>query len=515
MAKKVVIIGAGVGGIACAARLSKAGFDVTVIEKNNFAGGRCSLMYNAGHRFDTGPSLLLLPILFHQTFADLGTTLEKEGVELLKCEPNYQLFFHDGQFTLSSDLSTMHKHITELEPFDGYLSFLGEAGKHYSLSLEHVLNKNFGSFLNMARPSFLRHVLTLHPFESIWSRACRHFKTDRLRRAFTFASMYMGMSPFEAPGTYSLLQYTECVEGIWYPRGGFYRLLEVLLNMSKRNGAKYLLETNVNRIVTDSGKVTGVEISTGTETPEILSADIVICNADLVYAYNNLLPPTKHAERLANRKQSCSSVSFYWSIKTKVPALQIHNIFLAEAYQESFDDIFHGVGIPSEPSFYVNVPSHVDPSAAPDGKDSIIVLVPISSKGSVDVDKLRKHILSVIHKRTGTDLAPLIYHEIVNTPQEWESKFNLHQGSILGLSHSFFNVLSFRPRIRHDKYQGLYFVGASTHPGTGVPVVLAGSGLTVKEIMNDLNGNSIRYQWYLLSAALVLAILALVLPLLS
>lgn len=181
----------------------------------------------------------------------------------------------------------------------------------------------------------------------------------------------------------------------------------------------------------------------------------------------------------------------------------MHNIFLAEAYQESFDDIFHGVGVPGEPSFYVNVPSRIDPSAAPEERDSIVVLVPVASNGSVDVDSLRKHIISVVAKRTGADLSSIIVDEVVHTPREWESKFNLHKGSILGLSHSFFNVLSFRPRIRHDSIKRLYFVGASTHPGTGVPVVLAGSGITVREILQDLELRSGMLKWFMASIFLI------------
>ncbi|KAJ4358788.1 ATP-binding cassette transporter CGR1 [Didymosphaeria variabile] len=179
-------------------------------------------------RFDQGPSLLLLPHLFHETFQDLGTSMEAEGVHLVKCEPNYNIHFHDGtSFKMSTDLATMKEEIERFEGKDGferYMSFIQESHRHYELSMTHVLRKNFFSLLSMMRPSFLRHVLALHPFESIYSRAGKYFWTERLRRVFTFASMYMGMSPFDAPGTYSLLQYTELAEGIWYPIGGFHKV---------------------------------------------------------------------------------------------------------------------------------------------------------------------------------------------------------------------------------------------------------------------------------------------------
>lgn len=172
--------------------------------------------------------MLLLPHLFHETFKDLGTSIEEEGIELVKCEPNYKVHFHDGvDFTLSTDLALMKREIERFEGKDGferYLAFLQESHRHYELSVTHVLRKNFYSIFSMLRLSFLRHLLALHPFESIWTRASKYFWTERLRRVFTFASMYMGMSPFEAPGTYSLLQYTELGEGIWYPVGGFHKV---------------------------------------------------------------------------------------------------------------------------------------------------------------------------------------------------------------------------------------------------------------------------------------------------
>lgn len=164
--------------------------------------------------------------MFQSTFKDLGTSLEAEGVEIMQCHPNYEVWFHDGEcFHLSSSLPAMKREIERWEGTDGfsrYLDFMRESHAHYELSVQHVLRKNFDSWFSLLRWDFLRHVLSLHPFESIYSRASRYFLTERLRRVFTFGSMYMGMSPFDAPGTYSLLQYTELAEGIWYPKGGFH-----------------------------------------------------------------------------------------------------------------------------------------------------------------------------------------------------------------------------------------------------------------------------------------------------
>jgi len=244
------------------------------------------------------------------------------------------------------------------------------------------------------------------------------------------------------------------------------------------------------------------------ESGEELKADVVVVNADLVYAYSHLLPQTPRIERYAaslrGREASCSSLSFYWSLSRKIPELSTHNIFLASEYRESFDAIFKRNSLPDEPSFYVNVPSRIDPSAAPATGDSVIVLVPIGHLGKSKVDRsgpddatsdqhwkaivnrVRAGVLETIRARTGVLLTNLITAESINTPLEWESAFNLDKGAILGLSHGFFNVMSFRPRTRAEGLARTYFVGASTHPGTGVPIVLAGAKLTSGQILSDL-----------------------------
>lgn len=286
------------------------------------------------------------------------------------------------------------------------------------------------------------------------------------------------------------------------------QVIEGLVNIGERLGVEYRLSTPISRIALspDGKRATGVELVDG----KTLDADLVICNADLIYAYNNLLPSTNYAKSLTTRKTSCSSISFYWALSGKVPELRAHNIFLADEYKESFDSIFKDHLIPTEPSFYVNVPSRVDPTAAPEGCDSVVVLVPVghllsdsatthkgTSNGSATVQDwpslialARKKVLSTVAARAGVDLEPLIIHEQVNDPLTWKENFNLDRGGILGLSHSFFNVLSFRPKTKHANIKDLYFVGASTHPGTGVPICLAGGKIVSEQILKD-NGEKV------------------------
>nr|XP_018261260.1 uncharacterized protein I303_05696 [Kwoniella dejecticola CBS 10117]OBR83418.1 hypothetical protein I303_05696 [Kwoniella dejecticola CBS 10117] len=514
--KKAIIIGAGVGGTATAARLAHAGFDVEVYEKNDFSGGRCSLIHHDGYRFDQGPSLLLLPPLFRKLYHDLGTKLE-DHVDLVQCNPNYVIHYHDGEkVVLSSDRAQLGAEVEKWEGQGGAArleGFLREAGIHGQLSYDQVLGKPFDSFLAMLRPGVVMNLMKLHPFGSLWGRCARYFKTERMRRAFSFGSMYLGSSPFDAPGTYTLLQWTETCEGIWYPKGGFHAVVQSLVNISETHGAKYHFSTPVAQVLHNSkGRATGVRLDDGT----IKEADVVIVNADLVWAHNNLFAKDGGRTEMQKdeKEKKCSSISFYWALDSTIPSLNAHNIFLAEDYKGSFDDIFKRKGMPREPSFYVNVPSRVDPSAAPEGKDSIVVLVPVGHLHSISkqeeglrtfangsqvpdketqdwdalVDRARKQVVEVMEGRLGiSGLKDKIVWEGVNTPQTWKDKFNLTHGSILGITHDFFNVLSFRQQARHPSLKGAYFVGASAHPGTGVPIAIAGSRLCTQAILSDLS----------------------------
>ncbi|GAQ44822.1 phytoene dehydrogenase [Aspergillus niger] len=473
----VIVIGAGAGGIAAAARLALEGFQVKVVEKNNFVGGRCSLLHKDGYRYDQGPSLVLMPEFFRQAFQELGTSLENEGIHMLECEPNYCIWFPDhDHIELSRDIPRLKAQIEFHEGprgFSRFCTFLAESGLQYELCF-----------------------LYIRPWTSMYSQAAKYFRSEKMRRVWSFESMYLGISPYRALGAFSLLPYIEMTDGIWYPRGGFQRVLHALSRVGRRLGVEYLLDSPVAKIELsdDNAKATGVRLESG----EVLRADIVVVNADLVYAYNHLLPPSPKAERLRKRSTSCSSISFYWAFNEQIPELRPHNVFLAGQFRESFDRIFNDHDVPEDFSFYVNVPSRVDVTAAPAGKESVMVLVPVGrlvdtlgpdeqeKRWNELVAQTRNIVLDTIEARTGArNLREKLVHELVNSPLTWREKFNLDRGAILGLSHDFDNVLWFRPHMKHPAIQSLYFTGCSTHPGAGVPACLLSGKFVVQQIMED------------------------------
>lgn len=510
--KHVLIIGAGVGGSALAARLAYRGYRVTVYEKQDQPGGRCSLIQTKNHRWDVGPSLYLMPELFEQFFASFGLKI-KDYVRLARCEPSYKVHFSpplpghapEPPLELSTSLPSLGVQLDRYEKPAGnsnglgsFLAFIGEAGDHYEESVKHVLLRDWNNLLPALMqwdmyPMLFR-TQALKIWSTAWRRACHYFKSDHVRRAMTFSSMYMGMSPFDAPATYTLLQYAEYAKGVFYPIGGFQTLVAAFEKVARQFGANFHYNTSVRRILVenDDRRVSGIELDNGQK----IYADAVVSNADLIWTYNNLLPPSSYAKRLQNKKQTCSSISFYWGLSEIVEELGIHNIYLAQQYRESFDEIFKDGQVPNEPSFYVNVPSRIDPSAAPNGGDTLVILVPCGSIASKDAplgyqDKntfasikadVRAKVLQTLKARIGKDLSPLIKEEFVMDPWDWREKYGLWNGSILGLSHCISQVLWFRPSNQHASLKNMFFVGASAMPGTGVPVVCAGSGIVADKV---------------------------------
>src|SRR5512140_2395543 len=286
--RSAIVIGAGVGGLAAAARLAQEGVHVTVVETNSRAGGRCDRFSMEGHTFDTGPTLFVMPRLYEAEFAALGTSLE-ERLDLQRVDPTYQLVFDDGsRLALTSDLKRLGEQLEALEPgsFDGFLRYLAEGHRHYDVALERLVRRDFRSAGEFLTPANLPLVFQLKPLVNHYRNMRHYFRDARLKAAFTFQDIYMGLSPFEAPATFSMMPYTELAHGIWYPKGGMYRVVESLADLGRRAGVEFAFNSAVERIDVDAKRVHGVLLADGSH----LNADVVLANADLPYVYQDLLP---------------------------------------------------------------------------------------------------------------------------------------------------------------------------------------------------------------------------------
>jgi len=492
MVNKAIVIGAGIGGIAIAARLARNGFAVTVFEKNSQPGGRFNKIQEDGFHFDTGPTLFLMPEVFAETYRALGVKME-DYLELIRLDPTYRVHLHDGTtIDLTADLNDMRIQLDAIEngSFEAYLRFLSEGYRHYNLSLKHFVGRNFINLFEFFSPMNIPLIFSLKALSKHYKNVSRYFHDPRLRAAFSFQNMYLGLSPYEALATYSLLQYTELAEGVWFPKGGMYRTVETLAGIAEGLGVKFIYDTPVSRIDTDSSRVSGITLADG----EKMKSDLIIANADLPYVYSTLLSDKRASSKLEKRKYTSSALMFYWGTKgARSQQLLHHNVFLADhKYKESFTNIFHDLTLPEEPSFYVSAPTRTDPGFAPPDGDSLLVLVPVghlSDRNKQDWNSLqqraREFVLSKLAELGIDNLAGKIVFEEKIGPLDYLSSMNLVKGSAFGLSHNFTQVGYMRPHNRHARYGNLYFVGASTHPGTGVPIVLISARLVMERILSE------------------------------
>jgi phytoene desaturase len=491
-ARSVIIIGAGIGGIAAAAHLAQKGIHVTVFEKNSHAGGRCDYFSREGHHFDVGPTLMVMPLLYEAEFKALGSNLH-EILDLKRVDPTYRLVFDDSSsISLTSDLKAMRAQLETLEPgsFDGYLRYLAEGNRHYQVAMEKLVNRDFRKASEFFSLGNLPLLFSVKPLIPHYRNMSNYFQSARLKAAFTFQDVYMGLSPFEAPATFSMMSYTELAHGVFYPKGGMFQVIEALMAIARQAGVEFVFDADVERIEVKDNAAKGI-ILKGNQR---ISADVILANADLPYVYKELLPDSDLAEQLTHKRFSCSAISFFWGVDRLIPALGAHTLFLADDYRANFKSIIQDLDLPDNPSLYVHAPARLDPTKAPQGQDTLIAIVPVGhldDSDKQDWENLCQRARQVVFARLSllgiTDLEAHIKFEVNLNPLSWRKRYNLMKGATHGLSHNLLQLGYLRPHNRHPRYHNLYFTGASTHPGTGMPTALVSARLAARRILDDLN----------------------------
>lgn len=483
---RAIVIGAGVGGLTAAMKLAHQGWQVDVFEKQAVPGGRCGRVEAGGFRWDLGPTIMLMPFVFEQAFASVGRRLS-DYLTLVRCDPNYRVTFHDDStLTLSTELTKMRDELERLEPgsFERYLRFLAKGRDRHDTSMERFVGKHFDSLAQFLSPSNLPHALRIGAHQKLYAQVSKSFHDERLRQAMSFQTMYLGVSPYEAPAVFSLLPYTELAVGIWYPMGGMGAIPRALEKVCGELEVGLHYGQAVKRVVLEGGVATGVELADGS----IERADVVVCNADYPWAQKHLIDPavSSHPE-LEQKRYTSSGYMLYLGLKRRYDELLHHNIFFGGDFEGSFRDIFEALKVPEAPSFYVNAPAHLDPSMAPEGKDALYVLVPVPHRAphldwKVEGPKVRAKVFARLAALGLGSLEADIEVERVVTPDDWERELNLERGSNFGLAQNMFQIGPFRPKVWDDRITNLFYCGASVQPGTGVPTVMISAELCVQAI---------------------------------
>ena len=473
----VIVIGAGIGGITAAIHLARNGRKVTVLEKNHKPGGRCDRLSKDGHHFDTGPTLLVMPLIYESEFNALGCSMH-DLLELIPVDPTYHLFFEDGsRLALTSEMRAMRDQLEHFEPgsFQGFLRYMDEGYRHYHLGMDKLVYPDFRKPTDFFKLSNLPLLYQVKPLAKHYANMSAYFDNPKLKAAFTFQDVYMGLSPFEAPATFSMMPYTELAHGVWYPKGGMYQIVNALVHLAQEAGVEFLYNSPVEEITLSGKRATGVRLKDG----EVHKADAVLANADLPYVYQKLLPSNGRAEKLNRSRYSCSVISFFWGVDKTYAQLPPHALFLTDDYRQNFETINQDLGLAADSSLYIHAPARLDPNMAPPGQDTLIGIVPVghmSGNGDQDWaamrDQARQQIFHRLQDLGVTDLTDHIKFEINFTPLSWRKRYNLVKGSTHGLCHNLAQLGIFRPDFQPTEYQQLYFVGASTRPGTGLPTAM-------------------------------------------
>jgi phytoene desaturase len=483
------------GGLAAALRLRKLGFDITVIEKLKRPGGRSNVLQEQGFRVDIGPTILVMKETFTETYRAIGQDLDRR-IKFVPLDPNYRIYFHDGtHMDLHNGMARLSAECEKIEPgvTTRLFRFIGEGAKKYELGMDFVV-RNYNRITDLANPTAAVRLLATGSYQKLYAQACHFFMTDKLRKAFTFHSMFLGLSPFDALAMYSLITYADLVEGMQYPMGGIYSIIEDMVALAAEMGVTLRTGVSVDEILVEGGRARGVRLAGG----EVVPADIVVSNADLVYTYKKLVPARYRRAypdaRLDRMKYACSGYQLYLGVDKTYPDMRHQALYFSEDYRANLDAIFRTRTLPDDPSFHLNNPTITDPSLAPPGHSVIYVLAPMPNlQGRVDWDAaapvVREKLLQGLERLVDPEIRRHIVWEREYRPTDWERDINAPYGVAFGsLSHGFFQSAYFRPHNVARDIPGLYFVGQGTYPGIGMPMVMLSARLLAERLAQEQRG---------------------------
>ena len=491
MSQRVLIVGAGPGGLATALLLAKAGLAVTVIESQPRVGGRTSAIEGDGFRFDLGPTFFLYPQILDEIFAEVGRDLRRE-VPMKRLDPQYRLIFGaGGELLCTSDIERMVAQVATLAPADApnFRRFMSDN----RVKLEKFapcLQTPFCGWTDLLKLRLLAVLPYLKPWKSLHAEMAGYFKDPRLQLAFTFQSKYLGMSPFQCPSLFSILSFLEYEYGIWHPIGGCNALTRGMARVAGELGVTFRLNEPVEEILFDGRRAVGVRTAAG-ET----RADAVVVNADFGHAMTTLVPARLRRRwtdaTIARKRFSCSTFMLYLGLEGRCDQLQHHNIYVAQDYRWNLDEIERQHVLTEDPSFYVENPCRTDETMAPAGHSALYVLVPVSHQHpNIDWGKERARYRQVALRQLAkiglTDLERRIRFERVVTPLEWENKVGIYLGATFNLAHNLGQMLHLRPRNRFEEFERMYLVGGGTHPGSGLPVIFESARISARLLLEDL-----------------------------
>src|SRR6056297_403509 len=482
--KKAIIIGSGIGGLGVAVRLARAGIDVDVFEKNEQPGGKVGEIRLKDYRFDTGPSVFTMPELVE----DLLGKDEAFKFSYYQLEASCQYFYEDGTELIAH--SNIEDFINEIEnktneKASNIRGFLQKSKIIYDVTSDVFVFNSIHDKKNLLRFSSFKALLNfgkIDAFNTMHESNAKRFNDDRIIQLFDRYATYNGSNPYQVPATLNIIPHLEHNLGTYFPEGGIYEIVRSLKSKAEKEGVTFHFNTEVNEVVIDKRKVTGVRAG-----DRMHEADYVISNTDINYFYKHLLKDRKLLEKTLKPEKSSSALIFYWGVKGNFPQLKLHNILFSADYPGEFDHLFTKKTIFEDPTVYIFISSKAVPADAPEGKENWYVMINAPENTGQDWDELRKkareYIAGKIKRMLGIDIEKHIEAEKFNDPVSIEAQTSSYHGSLYGnSSNSKFAAFNRHPNYSR-KYKGQYFAGGSVHPGGGIPLALSSAKIVSDYIL--------------------------------
>jgi len=480
--KKIIIIGAGPGGLSAGMLLAHRGFEVEIFEKENQVGGRNAAIKMDGFSFDIGPTFLMMKFILDELFEESGRKSENY-LKFMRLDPMYRLCFTDGSVEMRDDHARMRAIISEKFPGNeaGYDTFFQKEKVRYDC-MYPCLQKSYGKFRTYFHPDFLRALPRLSLTNSMFRELGKYFSNDQLKICFTFQSKYLGMSPWNCPAAFMIIPFIEHSQGIYHVMGGLSEISVAMAKVVEEEGGKIHLNAPVKQLVVKQGRVTGVLLASG----ENVEADEVIINADFSYAMTGLVEQgtlKKYSrQKLDHKLFSCSTYMLYLGVD-KTYDLPHHSIVFSRDYNKYINDVANYREVGDDLSIYIRNASVTDPTIAPKGMSNIYILVPVANNRSgikwSEKKEFRNNVLNILKQRTAlSDLDKHIVVEKIITPEDWEAKYNVFIGATFNLGHTLMQMLYFRPHNKFEELDNCWLVGGGTHPGSGLPTIYESGRIT-------------------------------------
>ncbi|NMI89043.1 phytoene desaturase [Nanohaloarchaea archaeon] len=488
MNNKVVIVGAGFGGLSAASFLADEGLDVEVVEKNEQVGGRASVLEEDGFKFDMGPSWYLMPDIFDRFFGKFDHEPE-DYYSLTRLDPNYRIFFKDGdQMDVPADPKEAGKLFETYEDGaeEAFESYLQKSKETYEIGMNEFVLKDRNNFRDYLSLDVLKNARGISLIKKMQDHVEEYFDSPKLQQVMQYTLVFLGGSPTNTPALYNLMSHVDFNMGVYYPEGGVYSVVEGMKELAQEQGAEFSTEEEVKRIDRENGKNI-VE----TEDRRI-KADAVVSGADYAFTEVELLPDeyTTYDEDYWNsRTYAPGAFLMYLGVDGELDNIDHHTLVLPEDWNDHFDKIFEDPEMPDNPAYYVCNASDTDDAVAPEGKSAMFVLVPIAAEMELDEEdrqKFKDMILDDLEENADTDLRGRIEYEKIFAGEEFQRRYNSFNGTALGIAHTLRQTSVFRPKQRSKQMENMYYTGQYTNPGIGVPMCLISGEHAAEKVVKDL-----------------------------